>query len=199
MSNAFQRQRRNLFVVSGILLVLCLGEVEIKDLVFAGMTFGAFKRPEIFFIGIWIAQAYYFYRFFVYVMEDCADNLKHTWSREFERAVNPRIERLVRRAYPDPNKACLFSYTFVRRDRFTWKGQALLPMEGDIDMMQYKDVIVPIVRRAIVAWEAKALLRFLLVTPATTEYFVPAAVAFATFIYCGFIARWAGSMYALAA
>ncbi|MGH8652605.1 MAG: hypothetical protein ACREYE_10750 [Gammaproteobacteria bacterium] len=140
MSDSFQRQRRNVFVASTILLALCLGGVEIKDLTFAGMTFGAFKKPEVFLLGLWISFGYFVYRYFVYFIEESVGALSHTWTKELEAAVNPRIEQIVRQSYAEPNEACRFSYSFLRRDGFVYKGQAPLPMDGSNAVTEIKDI-----------------------------------------------------------
>lgn len=198
MSEPFRRQRRYVFVASAILLALCLGEVEIRDLTFAGMTFGAFKKPEVFLLGVWIAFGYFTYRYLVYFIEDSLQVLSTIWSREFERAVNPRIESLVKQAYAEPNDACRYSYAFIRRDGFAWIGQALLPMDDAADMKEMKNITLPLPRKDIALWELKGFFRFVFLTPAATEYFLPFTLAIGTFIYCGFIAAWEGSFRALA-
>ncbi len=79
MNESFLRQRRNLFVVSAILLALCLGGVDLQELSFAGMKFSAFKKPEFFLVGVWVSFGYFGYRFFVYSLEYSHEELKRTF------------------------------------------------------------------------------------------------------------------------
>jgi len=76
MNDPFLRQRRNLFVVSAVLLALCLGGVDLQELSFAGMKFSAFKRPEVFLGGVWVAFGYFAYRYLVYSLECYARRTK---------------------------------------------------------------------------------------------------------------------------
>jgi len=199
MTDSFLRQRRNVFVVSSILLALCLGGVDLQELSFAGMKFSAFKKPEVFLIGVWVAFAYFSYRYLVYSLECSPEDLKRTLVRELERAVNPRIERLVRRQYSNPNEACLFSYAFVRRDRRIYRGQALLPMGNDPTKNELKTIEMLIPIWSTLPWEIWGVLRFTFFTPAISEHLLPFAIAAGTLTYCGFLATWAGSFRALAA
>ncbi len=199
MNELFLRQRRNLFVVSAVLLTLCLGGVDLQELSFAGMKFSAFKRPEVFLGGVWVAFGYFAYRYLVYSLECSPEELKKTFIRELERAVNPRIECLVRRKCSEINEACLFSYAFLRRYGRTYKGQALLPMDSDPSKHEIKNIELPIPIWSTLLWEIWGVLRFAVFTPAVTEHLLPYAVAAGTLIYCGFWATWEGSFRALAA
>lgn len=197
MNDPFLRQRRNLFVVSAVLLTLCLGGVDLQELSFAGMKFSAFKKPEVFLGGVWVAFGYFAYRYLVYSLECSPEELKKTFIRELERAVNPRIECLVRRKYSKPNEACLFSYALLRRDGRTYKGQALLPMDNDSSKHEIKPIELPIPIWSTLPWEIWGVVRFTVFTPAVSEHLLPFAIAVGTLIYCGFLATWEGSFRAL--
>jgi len=199
MDEAFLRQRRNVFVTSAILLVLCLGGVEIKELSLAGMKFEAFRKPEVFLLGIWVAFGYFVYRYLVYFLEVSPRQLSNTFVRELERAVNPRIEVLVHREYQEPNKSGLFSYAFLLRHGRIYKGQALLPMDSDSSKKELRNFDMPIPIFKTLLWEIWGVIRFALLTPALSEHLLPFAIALATVVYCGFIATWSGSFHALAA
>jgi len=189
MNESFHRQRRNVFIASTILLALCLGGVDLRELTLVGMKFGAFRKPEVFLFGVWVAFAYFVYRYFVYSLECSPKELSNTWVRELERAVNPRIERLVRRQYSNPNVACLFSYAFLRRDGRIYKGQALLPMDTDPSKDEMKSIELPISRWATLPWEIWGVLRFVLLTPALSEHLLPFALAAGTLRFLSNMAR----------
>jgi hypothetical protein len=199
MTDQFLRQRRNLFVVSAILLALCLGGVDLQELSFAGMKFSAFRKPEVFLGGVWVAFGYFAYRYLVYSLECSPEELKKTFTRELERAVNPRIEYIVRRKYSKPNEACRFSYAFLRRDDRTYKGQALLPTDSDPSKHEIKDIKLPISIWSTLPWELWGIFRFTVFTPVVSEHLLPFVIAAGTFFYCGFFATWEGSFRTLAA
>lgn len=195
MSESFQRQRRNVIVISMILLALCFGDVDIKGLTFAGMTFGAFKSPEIFLYGLWIAFVYFVYRYFLYFLRESLKDIKSTWMQELENAVNPRIERLVRQRYDRPHEAHLYSYQILRKNKFIYIGAAYF--QRDAAQLQsaatLENIEMPITRRSILFWEFLGTMKTIFLTPAFTEHLLPFLLAAGTFSYCGFEISWAGN------
>jgi hypothetical protein len=186
-----------LFVISLLILALCLGGVQLQELTFAGMKFAAFKNPEVFLIGIWIIFGYYIYRYFVYFMECCREELAGVWKRELELAVTPRVLGLVSRVYPTINPSAGFNYSNLRRRNYLYIGQALLPMEQAPEINEFKNVDLQISRLDVLPWEIKGVLSFLFLTPAITEYLLPFVLAAGTLIYCGFYSTWVGSLHAI--
>lgn len=193
MNEALLRQRRNVFISCAVLWVLSLGGVDIQELTLAGMKFGAFRNPHVFLFMIWIAFAYFVYRYFLYFVEFAIENLTQTWTREFERTVNPRIERLVKAEFTTHNGPTNhYSYHFLRQNKFTWRGQIRWT-----DSANLSDISLPIPRWAILPWELKGFLRFCIITPVLTDYVLPFIFAAATIIYCGMMVSWIGNLSTL--
>lgn len=198
MTDAFLRQRRNLFIANILLIVLATGGVQLEQLTFAGMTFGAFTRPEVFLVGAWVAFGYFLYRYIVYFREVSPSQLRELWERESESAVNPRIKQLISASHPTVYPNAPFSYLMLRRSKGVYFGQISLGQDGHGgERMDNIQVAIP--RHKILAWELKGLSKFLLLTPAPTEHLLPFVLSAGTFVYCGFIAKWAGNVAALAA
>ena len=67
MTVSFLRQRRNLYISTGILFFLFLTKVNVSKLTVAGISFESFDNPafSISFFGF-----YFLYRFTVYFIED---------------------------------------------------------------------------------------------------------------------------------
>lgn len=199
MTEAFVRQRRNLFLSSVLLLTLCVGDVQLTELTFAGITFDAFKHPGVFLAGAWIAFFYFTYRYTVYFLEESRKELARLWIRELEASVNPRVEQLVRARYDTPNAGCGFSYATLRNGGFIYHGQAMFPSPEYNNEKRLNNFQFKVSEWALVPWQAMGIAKFSFLTPALSEHVLPLLLAAAALIHCGFIVNWAGSFSALAA
>lgn len=195
MTEGFIRQRRNLIITNILILVLALAKVQIEQLSVAGVKFGAFKNPTVLLVFLWLAWAYFLYRYSVYFLEEGPKNLVNIWIRDFETIVNPRIRTLVYQAYDNPNDGCAYSYWSLRRYGFIYNGQAYKQAEGDVKRVF--NFQFPIRRRQIFLWETMAFLRFSIFSPPVTDYIFGFILSFGVAAYCGFIFDWDGNLMRL--
>lgn len=193
MNEAFLRQRRNVFIVCAILWALCLGGVDLQELTFAGMKFSAFKRPEVFLYGIWIAFGYFAYRLVVYFMEGSADQISRLYLREMERSVAPRLRSLIHKEFPKTSTPV--AYEHFRKNKRTYRGQREeLRTEHGREFTQIINFELPVPGHKTALWEFRGFLRFAFLTPALTDHVLPLLLSAGTLIYCGFVADWRGNL-----
>ncbi|WP_415892462.1 hypothetical protein ACMXYN_14625 [Neptuniibacter sp. PT8_73] len=191
MTESFIRQRRNLYIVNGILLFSCLAKVQISNLTVAGINFSGFNNPQIFFVFLWIVWIYFLYRFAVYFLEDERDSFIKTWEREIQRYVNPKLHQIAE-GYCS-NEYLGNSGNFYSLKKNGWKlnfqegcdhehlGQQISNHSLHI---RYSQLAVPLTLGA---------LRFLLLTPAVTNYILPILFSFVVFYVAGFTS-WEGAL-----
>lgn len=192
MTQGFIRQRRNLIITNILILFLALAKVQIEQLSVAGVQFGAFKNPKAILLFLWLAWAYFLYRYSVYFLEEGPSNLLKTWRRDFEAIVSPRIKSLVYKAYDKPNDGCAYSYWVLRRNGYIYNGQAYEQAEGDEERIFNFEL--PVHRRQIIPWEIMAFLRFAIFSPPMTDYILGFVLSFGVATYCGFILSWGGGI-----
>ncbi|WP_096086293.1 hypothetical protein [Agaribacterium haliotis] len=193
MTESFLRQRRNLFVVSGIFLFCYFAKVDVSQLTIIGVSFEGFGNPEAVYLFLWIGLGYFFYRFSIYFYEDEFQKFKEYFEREMELSVNPRLLRLVSEKYCDLNENCLHSYKFMKKQGWLLKYQIYV---GEEERRTVESVETSVRRTEIWKYEVAGLARFLLFTPAITNYILPAVVTIYVFWLCGF-SNWSGAFRAI--
>ncbi|MCG7985119.1 MAG: hypothetical protein JAY90_20515 [Candidatus Thiodiazotropha lotti] len=191
MTESFLRQRRNLFIVNGILFFCYIAQVDISKLTIAGMNFEGFGKPESVFIFLWIGLAYFFYRYLIYFIEDEWQNFKTYLSRELERSVNERLLQIVSNKHHDLNENCLHSYSLMKENDWKLHYQVYL---GEGEDRKLDNIILSINRSDIWKEEITGLIRFALFTPAVTNYLLPVLISAYVLIVCGFT-NWNGAIF----
>ncbi|MEW8238566.1 MAG: hypothetical protein AB2727_10250, partial [Candidatus Thiodiazotropha taylori] len=131
MTESFLRQRRNLFIVNGILFFCYIAQVDISKLTIAGMNFEGFGKPESVYIFLWIGLGYFFYRYSIYFIEDEWQNFKKYLSRELELTVNKRLLQIVSNKHSELNENCLHGYGFMKENGWKLHYQVYLGEDED--------------------------------------------------------------------
>jgi hypothetical protein len=191
VTDSFLRQRRNLYIATGILFFSFLAKVNVSKLTIAGISFESFDNPEVFYAFLWVIWFYFLYRFVVYFIEDEKEAFLKMWVREIHRYTNPKLEKIAR-------ENCEFEYSgnvngyysmkecgWIIHFQETWEHEAegckVINKEIPISYVQ---VVLPVVRGAA---------RFCLVTPAITNYILPLALSLLLLFTVGF-ATWEGAL-----
>ncbi|MEW7986486.1 MAG: hypothetical protein AB2797_14390 [Candidatus Thiodiazotropha sp.] len=191
MTESFLRQRRNLFVVNGIFLFCYFAQVDVSKLTIIGMSFEGFGNPEAIYIFLWISLGYFFYRFSIYFIEDEFGKFKGYFERELENSVNGRLLKLVTDKYPDRNENCLYSYNTMKTNGWKLHYQIYV---GKDEQRTIENIVHNINRSDIWKYEAIGIARYLLFTPAITNYILPAVMTIFVFVLCGF-GEWGGALF----
>ena len=194
MTDDFLRQRRNLFILNGILIFSYLAKVEISKLTFVGISFSSFGNANVIYDFLWIVWGYFLYRFTVYFMENEKDKFLTLWRRELENKVNLRLYEIAKLRNSELNDACGFSYQSMKKSDWNLHYQAYYNGDESVDFTkQIENVVLPIKRREIIVSEISGLIRFVFVTPAVTNYILPLIISFYVFFVAG-LSNWEGAL-----
>lgn len=186
MGEGLLRQRRNLITVSVVLWLLKYGGVTVSKFELAGFDI-VLKKPEAFILSIWIAFAYFLYRYYQYFADEGVEKLQKVFAASIERKCEPLIRSLVKKAHPTNNDAHLYSYAFLKRDGWLYKGHAL--GEGydtatsSIPGNQYFELAIR--RRQLWKGILLSMLDSIFRNSVVTDYLLPFAIAGFIIFYCG--------------
>ena len=100
MTESLLRQRRNLIITCVLLWMLKYGGVSFTKLSFAGFDI-EFARPHVLTLSIWIAYAYFLYRYYLYFLSEGVTKLQSATENAINAKCAPIIRRLVRAKVPD--------------------------------------------------------------------------------------------------
>ncbi|MFM2639347.1 hypothetical protein [Vibrio vulnificus] len=197
MNEGFLRQRRNLYVVNGVLLFCFMAKVEISQLTIIGISFNSFESPEITFAFLWFIWLYLAYRFIVYFVEYEYEyeyeyeTLRDVWIREIERYTNKWLSIHVSKLIVDGFNENVNSYHLLKKNRWVLRFPEL-----DENGNKVENTNVEVSRFLIFKYEICGVLRFIFLTTVVTDYFLP-------FFFCVFVfwvvglGNWQGSMLEL--
>lgn len=191
MTEDFLRQRRNLYIVSGILLFAFLAKVDISGLTIAGISFHSFDNPEITYTFLWIIWAYFLYRFFVFFFENEKSTFFKIWAREISRQANRKLEIIAR-------ESCSHEYAGNVNSYYSMKvSEWHIHFQEKVDQESYdpkiKNRTLPIRYSQVALPISFGAIRFFFLTPAVTNYLLPAILSLALLISAGF-SKWEGSL-----
>lgn len=190
MTESFLRQRRNLIVVNGIFLFTYFAKVNVSKLTIIGMSFEGFGNPEVIYIFLWIILGYFYYRYHIYFRENEYEKFMLYFEIEMENAVNDKLLKIVSEKYPDRNDNYKFSYKGMKTNG--WNLHCQIYVEKD-EQKTVENIVHKINRSDIWMSETIGILRFLLLSPAVTDYILPVVMTFSVFVICGF-GNWGGAL-----
>ena len=197
MTESFIRQRKNVFIVNGILLFSFLAKVEISKLTFAGISFSGFGNPQAVYCFLWIMWGYFGYRFVIYFIEDEKESFSDCWERELERKVSPALMGIAKKSAIDTdneeelNEESVAGYYQTKRNNWILHFQKNIGSKYSTHDIE--NVKLPISRRKIIAPTCFAVARFCFLTPVLTNYILPLVLCFFVFLVVGF-AAWEGAL-----
>jgi len=194
MTDSFLRQRRNLFVTNTIFLLCYYAEVQISKLSIAGIRFESFDNAKAIYYFLWVAWAYFLYRYFVYFIEDERETFSKIWIRELETRVTRKLKSIAFSACEDLNVRSGFSYYHMKRNNWTLKFQAYDTDEDGEDRILNLDHKIK--RTDVFVAELMSILYFSFFTPVLTNYVLGAAVSLFVFYQCG-LSAWEGGLFQL--
>lgn len=197
MTESFIRQRKNVFIVNGVLLFSFFAKVEISKLTFAGISFSGFGNPQAVYYFLWIIWGYFCYRFIIYFIEDEKENFYGFWKRELERKVSSVLVEIAKKNVIDAgdnvglNEASVAGYYQAKRNDWVLCFQK--EIEGEYSSHDIENVKLQISRKQIIVSECFAVARFCFLTPVLTNYILPFVLCVFVFLVVGF-AEWEGAL-----
>jgi hypothetical protein len=199
LNEGLLRQRRNLILANLVMLLLCLANVKIEKFSILGITFSFIENYNLAYQFLWAIWFYFLYRYFVYFLEYAPSALKKYWGKELEKVVNPVIKRIAYKEHSGLTSAGLYSYAFLKRDGWLYSGQKTVSRLNDLNGKvehSIENIQMPIKRKSVFLYEIYGGIRFLLITPAVTDYIF--ALAFSVVVLITSLAvNWSGSLTTL--
>jgi hypothetical protein len=195
MGEGLLRQRRNLIIACALLWVMKYGGVTFSKFSLAGFDV-VFKNPNALILSIWIAFAYFLYRYYQYFSDEGIGKLQRVFSAALEQKCEPIIGHLVKEKFPTSNDVVRYSYAFLKINRWIYKGQA----KGGYDPT-YGSAINEQFELAISRWKLwkgilPAVIDSVFRNSVVTDYLLPFALACFILYYCG-ANDWSGSFLRL--
>lgn len=189
MSDGLLRQRRNLIIVCILLWMMKSGGVTFSKLSFVGFDI-AFKNPDVVIQLIWLAFAYFFFRYYQYFATDGINKIQDTLTRAYDQRCNPIIRQLVNDESQNGIDKCnntLYEYSVLRKNHWIFN---YYPKTG------FKDQSIDI---KITRWKLKkgillAWIDTFFRNTVGTDYLLPFFFAFFILYYCGSY-DWDGSFF----
>jgi hypothetical protein len=197
MEEGLLRQRRNLITTCVLLWLLKYGGVTFTKFALAGFDV-EFKNPDALISAIWIAFAYFLYRYYQYFSGEGIEKLNRVFSEALERKCEPIITALVKNKFPTNNDAIRYSFAFLKRDGWIYKGHALGgaydPTTGSSLGSEHFELAIP--RRQLWKGILSAVVDSIFRNSVVTDYLLPFALACFILYYCG-AGDWNGSFVRL--
>jgi hypothetical protein len=177
------RQRRNLIITCVLLWVMKYGSVTFSKFSLAGFDV-EFARPEALYLSIWIAFAYFLYRYYQYFSSEGVQNLQKVFTRALEDKCAPVIRGHVKGKYEGSNDSVGYSYAFLKRDNWIYSGQLIIKnVNGTATATE--NFQMPVNRWVIRKGIAFALADTVFRNNAVTDYVLPFILAGWVLWYCG--------------
>lgn len=183
LSPGLLRQRRNLMLVSAVLIFLGFAQAELQSIEALGLhvTFG---RPEAVVLGLVTVAGYFSYRYLLYLVQEPGPGLKGEYFRRLNQYAEPKILAFRNAQYPAGKELHLEERLGVRSMRmFSW---VLLVPSGRDSYGGLQTDELKIYLRQVWPESIKAALFACLARSYFTDYvfpFVLAAVGIAVGIY----------------
>jgi hypothetical protein len=194
MNEGLLRQRRNLFITSVILFVLKDAGIAISKLSFAGFEITV-SNPRLLYGCLWIAFAYFFYRYYQYFTAEGLAKLSETFAAVLDKKCAATIYALVQKAHPDMEPGLNFTYRILKDRKWIYCVQKHIKDESGTTI-RLEDVNVPIGRWSLRRGITFALLEGTFRDSVVTDYLLPFVVGMFVLWYCG-RGEWPGSFSSL--
>lgn len=181
-SDSFIRQRRNLMLISVIMLSMKIVDLEITKVGLFGSEFNV-ENPASIYIPIWLFWIYFFYRYMVYYQQEAEGKLKQEFYSIFDSHFYKKAENIVFGEKMTYISRCL---------RF--KSPFTLEFSGEFDgggKFNKKIRTRHALKEIIIAFKTIILLR-----STFSDIIIPIFFAVFVFIYCGFT-EWDGNLMQL--
>ena len=190
MSEGLLRQRRNLFIVCAILWLMKYGGITLKKLSLAGFEL-EFARPEALILALWLAYAYFLYRYYQYFTSEGIEQLRTIYAKALNERCEPIIRGIVKTAYPQSNDQMLYAFPVLRQNGWVYRGQ-YYDRNEDGTAKEVLSFELPIRLVALHRGVFIAVIESTFRSSVVTDYLLPFALAGFVLWYCG-SANWPGS------
>lgn len=119
LSPGLLRQRRNLTLTSSTLLFLSYAQAEISSFQVLGIS-ATFGRPEAVVVSLTLMTVYFFYRYWLYLVQEPGSGFKGEFYRRLNQYSRPKIEELRDRKFPKGKGLEIYEELGVRKQGWGW-------------------------------------------------------------------------------
>ncbi len=186
MGEGLLRQRRNLMIASILLWIMKYGGVTFSKVSFVGFDI-AFKNSNALILAIWIAFAYFLFRYYQYFSDEGVKNLQSVFSQAIQNKCAPIIRSLVEEKFPASHAPFGYRYDFLKQNAWIYKGNTL--NNGGHNSTPFE---LPIARWKLWKGIMSAIMDSVFRNSVVTDYLLPLVVACFVLYYCG-VDDWKGS------
>lgn len=198
MSDGLLRQRRNLIVLCVLLWVMKYGGVSFTKFNLVGFDI-AFKNPNALTTGIWIAFAYFFYRYYQYFTGEGISKLKTVFTDALNDKCHPVVMKIISANDPRSTNLTGYNYLYLKGNNWKYRWQTKLPdreierlVESGRHGSHIEENSIDITRWMLKKPIASAILDSIFRHSVVTDYLLPFAIALWVLYYCG-NTDWPGS------
>lgn len=194
MTEGLLRQRRNLIITCALLWFMKYGGVRLHKMSLAGFDV-ELARPEVTTLTLWIAFAYFLYRYYQYFTSDGLPKLESEYTKSLEAKCEPIIKSLFMAAYAPLHNIPDCRYWMLKRNGWIVSGHQVVPSpDGKTEITQPVELKISQwdLRRGV----AVAVIESTLRSSVVTDYLLPFVLAGIVLWYCG-SADWSGSFLSI--
>lgn len=194
MQEDLRRQRRNLIVMSLLLIFMKCGGMTINKMSIFGAEI-VLSNISVVYIFIWLIWGYFLIRYYQYFMQKGFAETNRVFKDMINKRCSSKIEELVRAS--DPSLGQLegeMRYCILKKASWTTR---LFIGEARNDRSLYepmKQIEVPISVRAVWKEIMFSIFRVLVNHTVATDYLLPIFLALFTFTYCNY-GNWQGNLF----
>jgi len=175
----FHRQRRNLLVVSAVVLFLAFSGGTIKELNLLGTRI-AFEDPGLLLTGFSLLLVYLFVRYLQYCPELDASDFRRRLAEGIQRAAERIARKLGPQQLPELQRFRIVEYESIRNSRseMTFRIAIRTPEDEDEEIMEnINQREISVHRLRLVPAYIYTVLYIVVRTPWFTEYVLPPVLA----------------------
>ncbi|WP_193164098.1 hypothetical protein [Microbulbifer hainanensis] len=191
MSDGLLRQRRNLILISSLLIFLRFSKVEISKLSFLGVEFGSFENPSAIYVALWIVWGYFLIRYYQYFMQEGFNESVVKFSEALSEKSRRVIKAAVDKDYPD-NTGGEVDFFLLKNWMWIYHGQESNGIPSGHDGHRLENFHFRFQRRKLVRPVIMSIYTTVVNRSAFTDYYMPLLIAVFALAY-GF-SGWDGSL-----
>ncbi len=193
MGEGLLRQRRNLIIICVLLWIMKFGGATFSKFSLAGFDI-SFKNPDVLPLSIWLAYAYFLYRYYQYFSHEGVKKLQEIFGKALEEKCESIICKIVKQQSPTNNDALRYSYSSLKSDNWVYKGYALGEYNTATSSSSVEHFEIPISRLKLWRGVLPAYLDATFRNSVVTDYILPFIFADYVLYYCGGN-DWDGSLF----
>jgi len=193
MTDEYRRARRNILVMSVLLISMKYGGITIDKFHVFGIE-AKLANPNSVFVLAWLIWFYFMLSFFQYYNQEGRDKLRASLNHAITFTCGYKMAALIEEANPGRTVQRPVEYANLRKEKF------LHPIFRDnISYMEKQEVKHEMIEFQFNMWKLWALMpkllyNFMLKKSASFEYLLPIITIGTTLLYCNLDDKWQGSI-----